>query len=306
MPPYRKFFLFNAGKKTQDDFTAGVGDIPVFSLHSADVLLHVTRDAVVSFIHHNVPIDFSNAYVFIRRKGDDSHFCGILNEYLAHHHISANDPIHLSYKPSAGKISQTMQLALAHIPIPDTMIFRKRSFLKNREYFEQHLSFPTVYKTDGSKGKNVFVAHTFAELEALLHIQKPDVLALVQPFIENTFDTRTIVTYGTILGTISRTRTHGYLNNIALGAQAALYELSEAERDIAIRASNACRIDVAGVDMIHTGEGPLVLEVNKSPEIGGFESVHHFKIFTKIAELIRSQRAVSPVDTNVHDDVTLP
>ena len=110
-------------------------------------------------------------------------------------------------------------------------------------------------------------------------------LALVQPFIPNSFDTRTIVAFGNILGSIKRERTSGYLNNVAQGATPSRYALTEAEERIAINAARVCGIDIAGVDMIHTTDGPIVIEVNKSPQIQGFESVHEFKVFTKIAEL---------------------
>jgi ribosomal protein S6--L-glutamate ligase len=180
-------------------------------------------------------------------------------------------------------------LSLGGVRIPETIIFREESYATNRDYIVSHSVFPLVYKIDGSKGRDVHIAHSISELDTLVKNKHPRRLALIQPFIENTFDTRTLVAFNVVLGSIKRTRTSGYLNNIAQGATASHMDLTVAEKDVAQVAAKVCGIDFGGVDMIHTPEGPIVLEVNKSPQIGGFESVHNFKVFTKIAELMQSK-----------------
>ena len=241
------------------------------------------------FVYKNNLIDFIDSYVFMRLRGTDPHFCGMMYAYFAHHNIPVNDPINHSHQYSAEKISQMLFLSLGGIRIPETIIFREESYVTNRDYILAHSVFPLVYKTDGSKGRDVHIAHTISELDTLVQNKRPHRLALIQPFIENTFDTRTLVAFDEILGSIKRTRTGGYLNNIAQGATASLMELSDAEKVVAQTASKVCGIDFGGVDMIHTPEGPIVLEVNKSPQTSGFESVHHFKVFTKIAELMQKR-----------------
>lgn len=282
----RTHILLNVGTKTRKAFVAGLNGAPYRRYKTKRIMLHIEKSGEVHFLSRNNRINFTNTSVFTRLRATDQHFCGMLNEYFAHHGIEANDPIQLSYPNSAEKISQMLLLALKDIPIPESYIFREESFEANREYIASHLAFPAVFKIDGSQGKNVQIVHSFTELERAV-AQKPRyLLALVQPFIENTFDTRTLVAYGEVLGSISRTRTKGYLNNIAQGAIPERYELTDAEKKIAVRAAQVCRIDFGGVDMIHTDEGPVVLEVNKSPQIAGFESVHDFKVFTKLAEIM--------------------
>ncbi len=283
----RTYLLLNVGTKTRKDLVAGLGETPYKRYKTKRMLLHITKSGEIIFLARNKPINFSNVVVFSRLRASDQHFSGMLYEYFKHHDIPANDPIQLSYPYSAEKISQMLLLALHQIRIPESFIFREESFEANRAYLESHIPFPAVYKTDGSQGKNVHVMGSFEELEAFIAQKPKQLLALVQPFIENTFDTRTLVAYDTIFGTIKRTRKDGYLNNIAQGAIATRYELTDAEKQIAIEASKACRIDFGGVDMIHTPEGPVVLEVNKSPQIAGFESAHDFKVFTRLAEVMR-------------------
>ena len=64
------------------------------------------------------------------------------------------------------------------------------------------------------------------------------------------------------------------------------YELTEEEKEIAKKATKACGLDFGGVDFVPTDEGPLLFEVNKSPQFAGFESIHTFSVFQKIAEKV--------------------
>lgn len=283
------YILINAGTQTRRAFAAGLGGGTHVSYHSKRMLIHIDAVGALHFLYRNAPISLETPYLFLRLRSNDQHFCGLIEEYCAHHHIPTNDPINLSYSQSAEKITQMVLLALQGVRIPESFIFREESFRANYDYLKEHLTFPLVYKLDGSQGRDVHLVESFEALEAHVAAKPPHRLALVQPFIENTFDTRTLVFEDEILGSISRTRTHGFLNNIAQGATAAPYTLTDAERVVALRAAKTCRIDFAGVDMIHTTEGPIVLEVNKSPQIGGFESVHNVKVFSAIATHIKRE-----------------
>ena len=287
MQEKKKYIFLNAGTETRRALVAGIDNSPYEWYHTKNMILHINKDGEPIFVYENVPVDFHTAHVFTRLRAHDQQFCGILYDYFRHHHIPASDPINHSYENSAEKVSQMLLLSLAGVRIPETIIFREEGYRRNRSYIEKNCTFPLVFKTDGSKGKNVHYVDTIEKLDDLVTEKKMHVRALVQPFIENTFDTRTIVAFGTILGSIKRTRTHGHLNNIAQGAEASVYELTEAEQEIAIRSAQVCGIDVAGVDMIHTTDGPIILEVNKSPQVHGFESVHTFKVFKKVAELMK-------------------
>lgn len=283
------YICINCGPHTRTALKAGFPDADMHSYKSKHLLLHIKRGLTPTFVDHNIPIDLHAAYLFIRLRGNDAHFCGMLSEYCARHQIPTNDPIHRSYKGSAGKIAQMLMLSEHNIRVPETFIFREESFRANALYIAKHLTFPAVFKIDGNKGRCVHLINSFDELRELVAIKKPWVLGLAQPFIENTFDTRTLVFEDTVLGSISRTRTQGFLNNVSQGGIAAPYEPTQNERTLALQAAWACGIDFAGVDMIHTPEGPVVLEVNKSPQVSGFESVHSFKVFTRIGEIIASR-----------------
>ena len=167
----------------------------------------------------------------------------------------------------------------------------QESFAKNRHYIEEHISFPLVYKTDGSQGKNVSLINSMKELEQLIADKEPHALFILQENIPNTFDTRTLVAYGKILGTIKRTAPAGkFLNNVSQGGTVSTYELTAEEREIALKATAVCGLDFGGVDLIHTEDGPIMLEVNKAPQIHGFERVYGKDIvFSTIARLIEEK-----------------
>lgn len=286
MDSSKKIVLLNAGTETRKAFIRGIGDTPYEWYHTKRMMLHI-KDMVPTFLYKGAPIDWSGATVFTRLRGEDQQFSGMLYDFFTHNGISANDAINSSYENSSEKIAQMLTLTLAGIRVPESFIFREESFKRHRAYILKRLAFPFIFKTDGSRGRNVVLISSEAEFITAMATKPQYARALVQPFIPNTFDTRTLVAYGEILGSIKRTRTSGFLNNIAQGAIPEVYTLTVEERDIARRAAQVCGTDFAGVDFIHTPDGPIVLEVNKSPQIHGFESVHNFKVFEKIGEIVK-------------------
>lgn len=279
------------GTENRNAFRAGIGDTPYTWYHTKRMVLHI-KNGIPTFFYHGKPIDWTNSHVFTRLRGTDQLFCGMLYEYFAHHNIPVNDPIGLSYEQSAEKIAQMLKLTLAGIRVPETIVFREEAYRANRQYLEAALSFPLIFKTDGSRGKNVHFVANKTDLEKRIAEKKPFERALVQPFIENTFDTRTLIAYGEIIGTIKRARTQGYLNNIAQGATPSVYILTETEQDVACNAAQVCGIDIAGVDMIHTAEGPIVLEVNKGPQVAGFELAHNMSVYARIGEILKQRMGI--------------
>jgi RimK family alpha-L-glutamate ligase len=284
----KKIIIVNGGSKTRRAFLSGLTTTTLESHKMKDMIVHIHTDNSVVFLDKNIPIDFTDSYVFTRVRGSDEHFCGILYEHLQDLGVPASDPINLSYKMSEAKISQMPRLARAGITVPETIIARRESYLANKDYISSHISFPLVYKTEGSQGDAVFKINTEEELDLKIEAEKKYELFILQTLIPNTFDTRTIVAYGTILGSIKRSAQNGnFLNNVAKGAAVESFTLNIAERTVALTVARVCKIDVGGVDIIHTENGPVVLEINKSPQITGFESIHgEHTVFSTVAKLI--------------------
>ena len=96
---------------------------------------------------------------------------------------------------------------------------------------------------------------------------------IIQPFIKESggCDLRIIVVGGSVIAAMKRiAQTGEFRSNIHRGGSGTSVELSEQCVDTAIRAAAAMNLEVAGVDLLHTSDGPLILEVNPSP---GFEEI---------------------------------
>lgn len=284
--------MFNGGSKTRRAFSSGLQETILESHKTKKCILHIRKDLSVNFLEEGVPIDFTDSYVFTRLRARDEQFCGILYDHLAELGVNASDPINSSYIMSEAKISQMPRLARAGIRIPETIIAHERSYAFNKDYILSNISFPLVYKTEGSQGDAVFKIDSLESLEEKISTKKRNELFLIQEIIPNTFDTRTIVAYGHILGSIKRSAQNGnFLNNVAKGGTVGAYELAPFEKEVAIKATRVCKIDFGGVDIIHTVTGPVVLEVNKSPQIGGFEQIHGEDfVFKTIAQIIEQEQ----------------
>ncbi len=287
----KKIFALNCGSRTRRALGEGISKAQLVPLRTKELMMHIKKDLTISLFHRNERIDFTDSVVFTRLRANDAHFCGILYEHFEALSIPASDPINRSFKLSEEKISQMPRLARAKIRIPETIIAQEESYRANRDYIVNNISFPLVFKTDGSQGKAVFKIDTQAELDEKIANKHKYELFILQELIPNTFDTRTLVAFGTILGSIKRSAQNGnFLNNVAQGGLASEYQLTEEEKAIAITACDVNSIDFGGVDIIHTESGPVVLEVNKAPQITGFESIHGENfVFKTIAQKLENQ-----------------
>jgi ribosomal protein S6--L-glutamate ligase len=77
-----------------------------------------------------------------------------------------------------------------------------------------------------------------------------------------------------------------FRSNLHRGGSSRIIELTEEERDVAIRAAKAVGLGIAGVDMLQSERGPLVLEVNSSPGLEGIEKTTGENIAGKIIQFL--------------------
>jgi len=135
---------------------------------------------------------------------------------------------------------------------------------------------PLIVKLlEGTQGKGVVLAETKKAAESVINAFKSlNANILVQEFIKeaNGKDLRLFVVDGKVVATIQREAMPGeFRANIHLGGTAAVIKPTPDEKKIAIRAAKAMDLKVAGVDIIRSSKGPLLLEVNSSPGLEGIE-----------------------------------
>jgi ribosomal protein S6--L-glutamate ligase len=135
---------------------------------------------------------------------------------------------------------------------------------------------PLIVKLlEGTQGKGVVLAETKKAAESVINAFKSlNANILVQEFIKeaNGKDLRLFVVDGKVVATIQREAMPGeFRANIHLGGTASVIKPTSEEKKIAIRAAKAMDLKVAGVDIIRSTKGPLLLEVNSSPGLEGIE-----------------------------------
>jgi ribosomal protein S6--L-glutamate ligase len=159
---------------------------------------------------------------------------------------------------------------------------------------------PVVIKLlEGTQGMGVILAETEASAKSIIEaFSAANVNILVQEFVREAAgaDVRALVIGGRIVAAMKRTGKKGeFRSNLHRGGKAEPVELTEAERTTAFKAVEAIGLNVAGVDMLRSSRGPLVLEVNASPGIEGIEHASGIDVAGAMIEFLE-QRAV-PGDT---------
>ncbi len=74
-----------------------------------------------------------------------------------------------------------------------------------------------------------------------------------------------------------------------LGGRAENYNISKEEEESAVKAAKILKLDVAGVDLVQSDRGPLVLEVNSSPGLEGIESASDIDVAKEIISFLEKK-----------------
>lgn len=108
---------------------------------------------------------------------------------------------------------------------------------------------------------------------------------IVQEFVKEAkgTDLRAFVVDGEVVGAMRRTAKEGeFRSNLHRGGTAVLVKLKRDEKHTALLAAKKMGLGVAGVDMLPSSRGPLIIEVNSSPGLEGIEGATKINIAEKI------------------------
>ncbi|MFT6106366.1 MAG: ribosomal protein S6--L-glutamate ligase [Rickettsiales bacterium] len=152
---------------------------------------------------------------------------------------------------------------------------------------------PLVLKLlEGTQGKGVILAETKKAAEAVIEaFGGLDAFFLVQEFIKESggSDIRCFVVGDKVVAAMKRQGSAGeFRSNLHRGGSATIVKLTSAERKTAIKAAKVMGLRVAGVDMVRSDRGPLVLEVNSSPGLEGIEVITKKDVAGMIIEYIEN------------------
>ena len=150
---------------------------------------------------------------------------------------------------------------------------------------------PVVVKLmEGTQGRGVVLAETVKAAESVIEAfteLKADFL--VQEFIKEAggSDVRCFVIGNRVVAAMERISQPGeFRSNLHRGGSAQLTKLTPQERRTAVKAAQTMGLDVAGVDILRSSRGPLVLEVNSSPGLRGIEEATGVNVAGKIIKYI--------------------
>jgi ribosomal protein S6--L-glutamate ligase len=150
---------------------------------------------------------------------------------------------------------------------------------------------PVIIKlTEGSQGEGVVLAETRQAAESVIDAFRGlDAHFLVQRFVKEArgADIRCFVVGGKVVAAMKRTARRGeFRANLHRGGSAVVAHITHKERDMALRAAEIIGLNVAGVDIIRSAQGPLVLEVNSSPGLEGIEAATKKNIAGEIIRFV--------------------
>lgn len=153
---------------------------------------------------------------------------------------------------------------------------------------------PLVIKfLEGTQGIGVILVETTkaatSVLEAFLELK---VNIMVQEYIKEAegSDIRCLVVGGKVVAAMKRQSRspEEFRSNLHRGGIATPTDITEEERNMAIRAAHIIGLNVAGVDIVRSNRGPLIMEVNASPGLEGIEKTTGIDVAGEIIKFIES------------------
>jgi ribosomal protein S6--L-glutamate ligase len=175
---------------------------------------------------------------------------------------------------SRDKLRALQLLARAGIGLPVTAFAHGPR--KAEEVLQEVGGAPVVIKLlEGTQGMGVILAETEPSAKSIMEaFSAANVNIMVQEFIResNGSDIRAFVVGKTVVAAMQRTGKKGdFRSNLHRGGKAEAVAISDLERETAVRSAETLGLNVAGVDMLRSNRGPVVMEVNSSPGLEGIE-----------------------------------
>lgn len=155
---------------------------------------------------------------------------------------------------------------------------------------------PLIIKLlEGTQGMGVVLAESNGAAESVIGaFRQLDANILVQKFVKESRgeDIRAIVINGKVIASMRRKAAEGeFRSNLHRGGSAELIKLSASERATAIKAADVLGLGVAGVDMLRSNNGPVVMEVNSSPGLEGIEKASEIDVADHIIQYLETSVA---------------
>ena len=197
-----------------------------------------------------------------------------------------------SISNSRDKLRSMQILAEAGINMPVTGF---ASHTKDIEgVIESVHSVPLVMKLlQGTQGQGIVLAETRKAAESVMNaFRQLDADIMVQEFIKESAgeDIRAFVVGNKVVASMKRTAPEGeFRSNVHRGGTMEKVQLTYEEEEMSVNASKILGLSIAGVDLMRSNRGPLILEVNSSPGLQGIETCSSIDVAEKIISFIQKK-----------------
>jgi len=193
------------------------------------------------------------------------------------------------------KLRAAQILTKSNIDTPKTLVSRNTTDIDD---LLNQLDLPVIIKLAvGTHGNGVVLADTKkaakSALQAFYLYNEDGTSILLQEFIKESAgtDIRAFVVGNRVVASMQRrSLTDDFRSNLHKGGEGTIVKLTDEEKKVAISAAKAMGLHIAGVDLMRSNRGPLVLEVNASPGFG-IEKVTGRNVAEKIIEYIEHNAA---------------
>lgn len=197
------------------------------------------------------------------------------------------------------KLRSMQLLAKAGVAIPKTVVSRNTADID--DLLEQLGGTPVIIKlARGTHGNGVVLAETRKAAKSVLqafYLTNADgTNVLLQEYIEESAgtDIRAFVVGGRVVASMQRqSLDDDFRSNLHKGGLGTPVKLTPDERRMAVKAAKSMGLSIAGVDLMRSNRGPLVLEVNASPGFG-IEKVTKRNVAIKIIEYVELSAKQKP------------
>lgn len=247
--------------------------------HDMEVIDHLKCDILIEkrkprLYYMGRYIDQENVDAIIPRIGASVTFYGtaVVRQFEMMGVFSAVDPEALVR--SRDKLRSLQKLSRSKIGLPKTVF---TNYSKEVEGIIKQVGGPplVIKLLEGTQGLGVVLAETKNAAKSVIEaFNGLHARVIVQEFIKEAQgeDIRAFVVDGHVVGAMKRKGKEGeFRSNLHRGGSSEVVELSDEEEIAAVKAAKAMGLGVAGVDMLQSSRGPLILEVNSSPGLEGIE-----------------------------------
>jgi ribosomal protein S6--L-glutamate ligase len=245
--------------------------------HTMHVIDHTRCSLVIdaeapNIFYKSKPLDFLDA--IIPRIGASVTGLGaaVINQFELMGIVSPTSPEALQL--ARDKLRSFQTLVQNQVAVPKTIMINPYGNL--HDAVAQLGSFPVVVKMlESTHGEGVELAHNYWALQRITaDFFRDEDRLLMQEYIAEArgADTRVLVVDGQIIASMRRQAKPGeFRSNLHRGASSLAIQLKPEEEALVKEVVKVLNIEVAGVDILPSSKGPLVMEVNASPGLEGIE-----------------------------------